>query len=157
MISELRKAKRFDDYIPIRIIARHELSGKKVAGPFSGRIINVSATGACLLMTQVMDKSYHVFYSTRDDDSLALQLSITLPPDIKNFKISAQPKWLDRFQQDKIRAFKMGVDFLGDHGKEEMELLMDALAKQQKKRHGWWASHTFGMTRAITVHLFSGR
>lgn len=156
MISELRKAKRFDDYLPIRIVAWNKASGRIVAGPFSGRIINISSTGACLLVTQVMDSSYHVFYSTRDDDALSLQLTITLPPDIKNFQISAQPMWLDRFQQDKIRAFKMGVDFLPDE-QEEMDLLMEAMAKQQKQRQSWWLSHTLRAARALSVYLFSGR
>ena len=157
MITELRKAKRIIDYLPIGLTAQHGVSGETVAGPFSSRIIDISTTGACLLMTQVMIDSYHIFHSTREDDSLFLQLSITLPPDIMDFNIAARPVWMDLFRQDEIRAFKMGVEFMTNPEGKQMKQLMAALARQQKKRAAWWLSNTPRMVKAFSVSLFPER
>ena len=155
MISELRRAKRIVDYLPIGITAVNGVSGENIAGPFSGRIIDISHTGACLLMTQVMIDKFHVFHSTREDDSLFLQLKIDLPPEIKDFTISARPGWMNLFRQDEIRAFKMGVEFLSNPEGRQMKELMKAMARQQKKRAEWWAKHTQGKARALSISLFS--
>ncbi|RUM35428.1 MAG: hypothetical protein DSY50_04745 [Desulfobulbus sp.] len=150
MISELRFAKRHIDYLPIGVTAKDASSGKTLAGPFSGRIIDISITGACLLMTQVLSNQYHVFYSTRESESLFLQLEINLPPDIKDLAIPAQPIWMNLYQQDEVRAYKMGVEFMANPEGERIKQLMTALAKQQKKRAAWWVSNSKRMIKAIT-------
>ena len=165
MISELRQAKRADDYLPIRVTVQSKTTGKRVAGPFSSRIINISKTGACLLMTQVMCDRFHVFHSTRENDSLFLQLLVSLPPDIPGTTLSAQPVWLDIFRQGEIRAFKMGVDFHRTAEKEEIQELLTAMTRKQKIRASWWKSHTgqylarhtMRAARLLTVNLFPGR
>ncbi|RUM36473.1 MAG: hypothetical protein DSY57_05540, partial [Desulfobulbus sp.] len=81
MITELRRSKRVTDYLPILVNAKNEATGRRLAGPFSGRIIDISEHGACLLMTQVMQNTYHVFHSTREEDSRVLQLTINVPPE----------------------------------------------------------------------------
>lgn len=156
MISELRVAKRYPDYLPIGITALNGVTGETAAGPFSGRIVDISTTGACLLMSQIMHSGYHIFYSTKDDDSLFLQLTVNLPPDIKHFTLSARPVWMNVYQQDQIRAFKMGVEFLVNPEGEQMKKLMAAIARQQKKRADWWASHSLQKAQAVTISMFSG-
>ncbi len=141
MITELRVAKRHIDYLPIRVTAKNGVSGKTVAGPLSGRIIDISTTGACLLMTQVMSSSYHIFHSTREDDSFFLELLINLPPDITDLALAARPIWMNLYHQDEIRAFKMGVEFLANPEGKQVKQLMSALARQQKKRAAWWSSN----------------
>lgn len=128
-----------------------------MAGPFSGRIINISATGACLLMTQVMINSYHIFHSTREDNSLFLQLTINLPPDMTYFNIPARPVWMNLFHQDEIRAFTMGVEFLTNPEGQQMKQLLAAMARQQKKRADWWSSHNLRTAKTLSVSLFPGR
>jgi hypothetical protein len=109
-------------------------------------------------MTQVMIDKFHVFHSTREDDSLFLQLRVDLPPDIRDFTISARPVWMNLFRQDTIRAFKMGVEFLTNPEGQQMKQLMKAMARQQKKRAAWWAKHSQGKARAVSVvSLFSAR
>ena len=142
MITELRRTKRITDYLPIVVTAQDGISRKMLAGPFSGRIIDISLQGACLLMTQVMSQTYHVFHSTREHDSSFLQLTVNIPPEIVNFSLSARPVWLDLFRQGKIRAFKMGVEFMTNPEGAQMKRLQKALKKQQKKRSAWWTSHT---------------
>ncbi len=141
MITELRIAKRHVDYLPIGVTAKDGVSGNTVAGPLSGRIIDISTTGACLLMTQVMSRSYHIFHSTREDDSLFLELVISLPPDITDLILSARPVWMNLYHQDEIRAFKMGVEFMANPEGKQIKQLMSALARQQKKRAAWWSSN----------------
>ena len=157
MITELRTSKRYVDYLPIRVTARDGVTGKVVAGPLSGRIIDISTTGACLLMTQIMSNSYHIFNSTRENDSLALQLQINLPPDIVDCTIAARPIWMNLFHQDEIRAFKMGVEFLTNPEGKQIKQLMMAMARQQKKRAGWWSSQTSRRVKSLNFSLFSGR
>ena len=141
MITELRRSKRITDYLPIVVSARDGINGNELAGPLAGRIIDISIYGACLLMTQVMSRNFHIFHSTREDDSYLLQLTINIPPDIINFSIQARPIWMDLFRKDEIRAFKMGVEFITSPEGEQMKLLQRAIKKQQKKRGDWWSSH----------------
>ena len=93
-------------------------------------------------MSQVMRDSFHVFHSTREDDSWLLQLTINIPPEDVLFSISARPIWLDLFRQDQIRAFKMGIEFMGNPEGKQMKQLQKAMKNQQKKRGNWWATHT---------------
>ena len=141
MITELRRAKRLTDYLPIVVRARNGVNGKELTGPLSGRIIDISTHGACLLMTQVMSQNFHIFHSTRENDSYLLQLTINLPPDIVNFAIQARPIWMQLFHKDRIRAFKMGVEFITSPEGKQMKHLQRAIRKQQKKRSAWWSSH----------------
>jgi hypothetical protein len=142
MITELRRSKRITDYLPILVSAKNGDTGALLAGPFSGRIIDISEYGACLLMSQVMKDAYHVFHSTREDDTRILQLTINVPPDNIPFSITAHPIWLDLFRQDQIRAFKMGIEFITSPEGELMKQLQKAMKIQQRKRGNWWTSHT---------------
>jgi len=142
MITELRRSKRITDYLPILVTAKDGNNGALLAGPFSGRIIDISEYGACLLMSQVMKDAYHVFHSTREEDSRLLQLTINVPPDNIPFSITAHPVWLDLFRQEQIRAFKMGIEFLTSPEGKLMKQLQQAMKIQQRKRGDWWTSHT---------------
>ncbi len=143
MITELRRSKRIAEYLPILINAKDRASGSVLAGPFSGRIIDISDHGACLLMTQVMQRSYHVFHSTREIDSRFLQLIINVPPDNIPFSIAAHPVWMDRFLREEIRAFKMGIEFLTNPEDKLMQQLREAMRIQQHKRGEWWKTLTY--------------
>jgi len=141
MNTELRRSKRITDYLPLMVTAKNGATGAILSGPFSGRIIDVSEHGACLLMSQVMQNAYHVFHTTREHDSWILQLTLHIPPDNITFSIAARPVWMDIFQQSQIRAFKMGVDFIASPDGEQMKRLHKAIQVQQKKRGRWWNAH----------------
>jgi len=143
MITELRRSKRIAEYLPILINAKDRASGSVLAGPFSGRIIDISDYGACLLMTQVMQRSYHVFHSTREIDSRFLQLIVNVPPDNIPFSIAAKPVWMDRFLREEIRAFTMGIEFINSPNGKRMRQLHEAMRIQQQKRGEWWKTLTY--------------
>jgi hypothetical protein len=112
MKPELRRSQRYADFLPISVTARKDEGGSQVAGPFSARIVDLSTHGACLLMTQVMLHTFHIFHSTRDDDLTNLVLQIKIPSQTDPVEILAQPIWLNSAKLDDIKVFKMGVDFI---------------------------------------------
>lgn len=139
MNTDLRRSKRYNDFLPISVKAVPGGNADPV-GPFSGRIIDISRHGACLLMTQVLLKTYHVFHSTKDDEQAVLELHINIPPTIKNFILPCRPVWIAPFQIEEIKAFKMGVDFLTDPEGEKMKRLEKEMMLKQKERDEIWSS-----------------
>jgi len=141
MTSEHRRSERIVDYLPLEVHVVHSQDGRLLAGPFSGRIIDISTHGACLLMTQIMHGTFHVFHSTRDTLDAVLRLAIDHPPDIGPYVLAARPVWLDVFRQQEIRAFKMGVEFTDDPERKPMRELQTALRRNQAQRGHWWQIH----------------
>jgi len=141
MTIENRRSERIIDFLPLEVHVVDLNNGQVIAGPFSGRIIDISAHGACLLMTQIMHDGFHVFHSTRDADNTALRLTIDQPPDIDPCAFIALPVWMDVFRQQEIRAFKMGVEFTEDPEKKQMREIRSALRKNQEQRGNWWQRH----------------
>jgi len=140
MITDLRRSKRYADFLPISVTALHKGDSTHSVGPFSGRIIDISRHGACLLMTQVLHKTYHVYHSTKENDESILELHINLPPELRNLVIPCRPIWLKPFQIEEIKAFRMGVDFLISPDGEKMQRLEKELMKNQKERDELWSS-----------------
>lgn len=141
MSIDCRRSPRLIDFLPLEVRVVRDPDNRILAGPFAGRIIDFSRHGACLLMSQVMQNAFHVFHSTREINNAALQLSITLSPDSPEYLLVAHPIWLALFQQEKIRAFKMGVEFTEDPEKETMCALREAIHANQGQRAGWWQRH----------------
>jgi hypothetical protein len=133
MTSAVHKTKSLSAYLPIEITAQHTGTGKVMAGPLAGRLFEISKNGACLLMSQVMHKKYHLFYSTQENSLLSLQLFIDLPPDIEDLKIPAHPLWFNLFQQGQIRNFIMGVEFSPEVGEKKIRKLLATINRHQKK------------------------
>lgn len=140
MNTDLRRSKRYADFLPISVTAIPAGDSTRSVGPFSGRIIDISRHGACLLMTQVLQKTFHVYHSTRENAKSILELHINIPPELRNLIIPCQPIWLMPFQIEEIKAFRMGVDFLINPEGEKMQRLEKELMKKQKERDELWSS-----------------
>jgi len=140
MNTDLRRSRRYNDFLPISVSAISGVNKETVAGPFSGRIVDISRHGACLLMTQVLLRTYHIYHSTRENDSNSLQLHINIPPELINFKIPAMPIWLTPFDMEEIKAFRMGVEFLLSPDGEQMLRLENVMRKKQVQRDELWSS-----------------
>jgi hypothetical protein len=141
MSIENRRSERITDYLPLKVHAVQGTNEPPLAGPFSGRIIDISPHGACLLMTQVLRNGFHIFHSTRETDGILLQLTINDPPDLNHCILTAAPIWLGFFQQQEIRAYKMGIEFTQDPKINQTKELWKAIEKNQKKRGNWWQEH----------------
>lgn len=96
----------------------------------SGRITNISRHGACLLMPRVASKSYHLFHSTRQNDSSFLELKGMIQQYPEKFRIPARPIWLESFNMDDIEAFNMGVEFMLNAEGELMTRIIEAVNKK---------------------------
>ena len=128
MNSDLRRSKRFNDFIPVTVAAQNGVNGTRVAGPFGGRIINLSRNGACLLMSLGMLDAYSVYCSTARNPSSFLEIQGSVAFENEPFRLSARPVWTDPFIMDGLRAFKMGVDFLVNPEGEQMNILIEQIS-----------------------------
>lgn len=142
MSTDSRRSPRLIDFLPLEVWVIRAVDNHPLAGPFAGRIIDVSHHGACLLMTQVLQQHVHVFHTTYTTDGLILQLRINLQPEFSNCQLTARPVWLSTVQQRTILAFKMGIEFTADPDKEQMQELRQALHANQEQRADWWQRHS---------------
>jgi len=147
MITDLRRSKRYNDFLPISVTALPQGDRDRTVGPFSGRIIDISRHGACLLMTQVLQKTYHVYHSTMDNEESFLELHLNVPPELRNLVLPCRPVWIAPFQIEEIKAFRMGVNFLINPEGEKMLHLEKELMKKQKERDNLWSSLTAPSTK----------
>ena len=130
MNTELRRSKRYKDFLAISVIARNGVNGNKEVGPFAGRIINISKHGACLLMSLGVLESYNVYRLTCKNDSMHLEIQGSLPSHRSNFILSGNPVWMDPIVIDDIRAFKMGVDFISSKDTEQSNDIIDNITAE---------------------------
>lgn len=130
MTREARRSKRYNRFLPIGVIAMDTRNNETIAGPFPGRIINISRHGACLLMSRILANSFHLFHSIKENKNSCIQLTINIQPEIINCKITGNPLWMDIFHEGDIRAFKIGVEFTGNADNEEMLHLEQIVSKR---------------------------
>lgn len=110
---ESRRSQRFTDFIPVTIYVRQQGSDNNLVGPFSGTIVDICSYGACLLMSTVTCKSFHIYHSTRKDESAFLRIKIESHPHLEGTSIDARPVWLNTFQREDFRERMIGIEFLG--------------------------------------------
>lgn len=111
MTIEKRRSVRYADFMPITVSVIEDRDKSRIAGPFSARIIDISNHGVCLLMTHVMMHSFHIFHSTREDESTQLQLHLPLAHEHDAIELVSRPVWLNTVKIEDIRVFKMGIEF----------------------------------------------
>ena len=141
MTIEHRRSPRTIDYLPLEVDVVRTNSGQHIAGPFSGRIIDISQHGACLLMSQIIRSGFHLYYSTRETADAQVLLTINILPECGSFTLKALPVWMAQFNQQEIRAFKMGVDFTENPEEHSMKELQRAILENQEQRALWWKRH----------------
>ena len=127
MHSDQRRATRYNDFIPFFVTAQNGMNGMLAAGFSSGRIINISRSGACLLLSLDMLDSYDVYRASIRKASPFLEIQGTMSPETGQFKLSASPVWFQPFIMDNLCAFKMGVKFLGNPDGERMNTIIESI------------------------------
>lgn len=75
--------------------------------------INVSRSGACLILPKIFLNGVHLFFSTLRDDthSLILHYGVNNPDPDKDFTVNAQSIWMDSLDSEEEGGFKVGVRF----------------------------------------------
>ncbi len=111
MLANLRRLTRKNIVLPATVTVQNRARGTTLTQAFPCHINNINKQGACIFLSKVMDGSFHIFHSTREDANLSLLLEITVPLDDKQFSLSAMPVWLDLIQDGQSREFKIGIEF----------------------------------------------
>ena len=138
MTVEHRRSARITDFLPLEVHVLKKDNAQVLAGPFAGRIIDISRHGACLLMSQVFRDGFHLFHTTRDNDAALLRLTFNQPPDLAGLSLIAVPIWMDLYRLREISAFKMGVNFLENPEAQQMKELQRTIRENQQQRANWW-------------------
>lgn len=112
MNTDSRRSSRYADFLPIIVTVGSMHDDTILAGPFSARIVDISNHGVCLILSQVLLHSFHVFHSTRENEATALRLQIKLPHSQNSVLIPARPVWLHAEDSEDSKVFRMGVDFV---------------------------------------------
>jgi len=121
MLANLRRLTRKNIVLPATVTVQNIARGTTLTQAFPCHINNINKQGACIFLNKVMDGSFHIFHSTREDDNLSLLLEITVPPDDKHFNVSAIPVWFDLLQDGQSREFKIGIEFTPVTGEQQMK------------------------------------
>ena len=128
MDTELRRSKRHTDFIPISVLVKTEGSDDALAGPFAGTIVDICSYGACILMSQVTHDSFHIFHSTRQENSAYLHMKINLPYLLEGITIDAKPIWLNTFEKENFHERMIGIEFLNiEKDSDKISLLSEEI------------------------------
>ena len=120
MLANLRRLTRKNIVLPATVTVQNRVRGTTLTQAFPCHISNINKQGACIFLNKVMDGSFHIFHSTREDSNLSLLLEVTIPPDDKQFSLNAIPVWFDQLRDGKSREFKIGIEFTP--GAEEQQM-----------------------------------
>ena len=112
MSEDTRRSKRYTDFIPVSVYVRQKGKNTILAGPYSATIVDICSYGACLLMSTVTHKSFHIYHSTRKNGSAYLRIKIESHSRMEGAHIDAFPVWLNTFQREDFRERMIGVEFL---------------------------------------------
>jgi hypothetical protein len=123
MLKNLRRLTRKKLFLHITISVKNVTTGVMLPDSFAGHITDMTKHGACLLVNKIMAGSFHLFHSTRENDLLILQLTISDPHDGGQHTVNAHPLWFDLFHDKQLRGFKIGVTFPQPPAKEFIHAL----------------------------------
>ena len=147
LFTESRRSKRYIALLPVSVNAV-DMKGKHVAGPWSGRIIDLSRHGASLFLTRVMDGPYHICFSVQENKEHLLRIVVSqstpgttdtnpvsspkpvVTEDGKEIVLMARPVWMNSYDHEDLVAFRMGVEFIDQPSRKEMSVLKKAMKNQ---------------------------
>ncbi len=113
MASFLLKRIRINTELAVSVSLQNIRTGEILPESSIGYVIDFSQEGACVILTKIMLKSQHLFFSTLDSNQFDLLLCLE-PQDILQDKheITAQSIWMNSSKYKGKHVFKIGVKFL---------------------------------------------
>ena len=125
--------------MPIRLSLRNGPDGPLLAGPTSGRLTNISASGAGITVAEkIFIDNYHLFYSPQDNPEYILYLELQLSDsDDKFISIPVRPVWLDLIQTEMPNKFAMGVEFSLSKKDTDLKRLIRLLQTKHHEGGNW--------------------
>jgi hypothetical protein len=111
MSSDQRHEPRHREFIPVSVTALEHGSGRKLAGPLGGRLINISRHGACLLMSTPAATAEGLSTTSANGKDSLLEIRGTLPEGETPFTLAARAVWSTPMVVDDMHGLQMGVQF----------------------------------------------
>jgi hypothetical protein len=138
MEKEQRRIQRYEHGLPIRLSLRDGPAGHILAGPVSGSLTNISASGAGITITKVFIDNHHLFYSSQDNPENILYLDLDLSDNEDKFvSIPVRPVWLDRIQSSTQNDFAMGLEFIITKQDIDLKRLIHMIQTKHHEGGNW--------------------
>lgn len=111
MVSFAFRDPRIDTNIPVWLRIQEHGSEDLHPGSVSATMLNISKSGACLLMPKLLINGKHLFFTTLNSTHVMLLHTEENTGKINFFNVSAQSVWMDSYKYDNRLCFKVGVCF----------------------------------------------
>ncbi len=113
MSFERRRAKRYNTREEVLLFLRSKEGGRQVTEPVPARLIDISMSGAGIMLPRLIVDRNHIFYAPLESSAVVLCLEFPLitTDEGNHFVVSARPVWLDRNLEDEETPFRIGVEF----------------------------------------------
>ena len=111
MFSFAFRAPRIETNIPVFLRLQENGTEHLHPGSVSATMVDISKSGACLLIPKLLINGKHLFFATLNSTHVMILQSEENTGKIKKFNISAQSVWLDSYKHDNRMCFQVGVCF----------------------------------------------
>lgn len=111
MLSFAFRDPRIETNIPVWLRLQENDTEHLHPGSVSATIVNISKSGACLLIPKPLINGKHLFFATLNSTHIMILHSEENTGISKKFNISAQSVWMDSCKHDNHLCFKVGVCF----------------------------------------------
>jgi len=111
MLSFAFRDTRIETNIPVCLRLQKNGTEHLHPGSVSATIVNISKSGACLLISKLLINGKHLFFATLNSSHTMILQSEENTGKIKTFNIAAQSVWMDSYKNDNRLCFKVGVCF----------------------------------------------
>jgi hypothetical protein len=104
--------RRIETNFEIKLRLQKNSTGQVLDGEIASTVINVSKSGACLILSELFLDRIHLFFSTLKQKSHTLILDLSQQNTGDEAIIHAKSIWMDRYPHDADPTFVMGIQFL---------------------------------------------
>lgn len=111
MVSFAFKTPRIETNIPVFLRLQENGTEHLHPGSVSATMVDISKSGACLLIPKLLINGKHLFFATLNSTHVMILQSEENTGNIKKFNISAQSVWMDSYKHDNRMCFQVGVCF----------------------------------------------
>ncbi len=102
---------RIETNIPVFLRLQENDTEQLHPGSVSATMVNISKSGACLLIPKLLINGKHLFFATLNSTHVMILQSEENTGKIKKFNISAQSVWMNSYKNDNRVCFKVGICF----------------------------------------------
>lgn len=111
MVSFAFRDPRIDTHIPVVLRIQENGTKQLHPGSVSATIVNISKSGACLVLPKLLINGKHLFFTTLNSTHTLLLQYKENTEKIKICDIFAQSVWMDSYKDDNRLCFKIGICF----------------------------------------------